>query len=328
MKILISDYKNSMMPCHDYEMSILKKGLCNVDIEVYEYKDENRSDFLEKMKNVDALLTAFIPIDEDVFLIAKNLKVISINATGYDNINLKKATEYGVGVCPVGEYCTEDVAEHTITLMMSLNKNLKAYTYDIENNYRWKYDIVEAPERISLKTLGIFGLGKIGKKVSEIAMALGMNVIANDPYVTEEIANELNIKLVSADYIYENADIITNHMNLSNSNQQYFTEKEFLKMKKNPIFLNLGRGLSVSEMDLAKALDNGIIKAVGLDVLSGETPTLKNHILLNRDNVIITPHSAFYSKQSFYNMQKISCENIVYFLSNKKNKVFRLVNIV
>lgn len=105
-----------------------------------------------------------------------------------------------------------------------------------------------------------------------------MKVIAHDPYVSEETAEELEVELMEADDVYANADVISNHMNLSDRNRAYFTSVEFAKMKRSPIFLNLGRGLSVNEKDLADALDQGIVRAAGLDVLTDETPKLQNHI--------------------------------------------------
>lgn len=328
MKILISDYKASMMPAHDYEIEVLKQGFPDAEIEVYEYTDEKRAEFLEKMQDVTALLTAFIKIDKEVFEHAPNLQIISINATGYDNVDLSEATKRSVGVCPVGEYCTWDVAEHTIALMLALNKNLKEYTYEIEKNHVWEYNVSNIPTRISNQTLGIFGFGKIGKAVAAMAKGLGMKVIATDAADKSEDAEKLGVEMVEPDVIYEQADVISNHMNLGSSNKEYFTIHEFKKMKKHPIFLNMARGLSIHERDLAEALDTGLIRGAGLDVLLDETPDLANHLLVNRKNLIITPHAAFFSKEAFEDMQRISCENIVHFLKGEKESVFRLVNEV
>jgi D-3-phosphoglycerate dehydrogenase len=328
MKILISDYKDSMMPTHDHEVEVLKAGLPDAEIEIYEYTDENRQEFIEKISEASALLTAFVKIDKRIIEKSPNLKVISINATGYDNVDLVAATKYSIGVCPVGEYCTLDVAEHTIALMLALNKNIKAYTYDIEKNYRWKYDSPSAPKRIGEQTIGIFGFGKIGKMVAKLAQGLGMTVIAHDPFVNSKDAKDLGVVLVTPDEIFERADVITNHMNLSNTGEAYFTAREFEKMKKEPIFLNLARGFGIDEEALIHALDSGTVRAAGLDVLNDETPDLVNHILCNRANVIITPHAAFYSLQSIKDMQRISCENITNFIVGRKDRVYKLVNEV
>lgn len=328
MKILISDYAAGLMTTHDYEYDILQFSLPDAEIEVYVYEDEHREEFLKKMEDVDALLTAFIKIDKEVLDRSKKLKCISINATGYDNVDLEEATKRKVGVFPVGEYCTLDVAEHTIALMLALNKNLKHYISDIDKRNLWKYDSVESPVRIGNQVLGVFGLGKIGKRVAKLAQGLGMEVIAHDPNVDREIAKNMDVKLVDKETILKTADVITNHMNLDKSNTAYFTKKEFELMQKKPIFLNLGRGMSINEDDLAFALDTGLIRGAGVDVLYDENPDLEHHNLARRENVIITPHSAFFSVDSMRDLQRISCENIVYFLLGKKDKVYKLVNEV
>lgn len=328
MKILISDYRASMMPSHDYEIQVLRKGLPDAEIEVYEYSDEKRAEFYEKLQNTNALLTAFIRMDREALEHAPNLQVISNNATGYDCVDLPEATKRSIGVCPVGEYCTWDVAEHTIALMLALNKNLKEYTYDIEKKHVWEYSISNIPTRILNQTLGIFGFGKIGKAVAKMARGLGMQVIAMDIADKKEEAEKLGVEMVTAEEIYERADVISNHMNLGAGNRDYFTIREFRRMKRHPIFLNMARGVSINEEDLAQALDEGILRGAGLDVLSDETPKLEGHPLVNRRNLIITPHAAFFSKEAFEDMQRISCENIVHFVKGEKENVFRLVNEV
>lgn len=317
------------MPTHDYEESILYTAFPDAEVCIFEYTDEKRDEFIKQMKDVDALLTAYVHVDKEVFDNAPRLKVVSVAATGFDNVDLVEATKHSVGVCPIGEYCTIDMAEHTMALMLALNKNLKCYTYDIEKDYEWKYDKPNTiPKRIGDQTLGIFGFGKIGKRVAKLAQGLGMTVIASDPNVDKGTAASLGVELVSPDEIYERADVISSHMNLDNTNKEFFTATEFAKMKHSPIFLNLARGLSVNEEDLADALDKGIVRAAGLDVLKEEWPDLKGHILANRENVIITPHAAFYSTQSMQDLPRISCENIVNFLKGNKDKVFKLVNEV
>lgn len=328
MKILISDYISGLMPTHDYEIALLRGAFPNAEICIFEYTDDKRDEFLDKLSDADALLTAYVHIDKEALERAANLKVVSIAATGYDNVDLVEATKHSVGVCPIGEYCTLDMAEHTLALMLALNKNLKAYSYDIDVRNEWKYNYPKAPTRIGDQTLGIFGFGKIGKRVAALAQGLGMTVIASDPYVKKDVAEALGVELVSPDEIYERADVISSHMNLDKANTEFFTAREFSKMKRSPIFLNLARGLSVNEADLAAALDSGLVRAAGLDVLREENPELEKNPLARRENVIITPHAAFYSVQSMEDIPRISCENIINFIQGNKNKVFKLVNEV
>ncbi|EOL49265.1 hypothetical protein UC3_00168 [Enterococcus phoeniculicola ATCC BAA-412] len=326
MKIVITDYKDSMMPTHDYEKEILINGLGSCEVVIYEYQDEKREEFYEIIKDADAILTAFTKIDKEAMDHAPNLKVISMNATGFDNVDLEEANKRGIGVCPVGEYCTIDVAEFTIAILLTLVKNIKIYTQDVEQKHQWRYDVGIANKRIEDMVLGIFGFGKIGKAVGRRARALGMTVIACDPFIHQESGKEWSIEMVGAEEIYAKADIITNNMNANETNTDFFHFENFRKMRKQPYFINMGRGSCVVESDLITALDNGYLKGVGLDVLRDETPDLASHPLIGRDNVIVTPHAAFYTQSSIDELQKLSTENIVYYLRGEKQKVFKLVS--
>ncbi len=325
MKIVITDYKDVLERDLEYEKDILLKGLKDVEIVVYEYNGD-QNEFLAVIKDADAILTAFLDINKNVISACKNLKCISINAVGYDCVDLNEATKRNIAVCPIGEYCTQEVAEHTMSLILALNRGIKHYINDIDEKKIWRYQSINNLQRIEGQTLAILGFGKIGKAVAKRAIAFGMKVIAVDPYVMESDAEALNVKLVDAEYVWENADIISNHMNQNSTNTNFFTINEFRKMKRAPIFINAGRGSSVNEGDLLIALEEGLIRGAGLDVLSEENPDLQGNKLLGRENVIITPHAAFYSETSMKELQRISCENIVYYLNGQKEKVSRIVN--
>ncbi|WP_455715624.1 C-terminal binding protein [Anaerosporobacter sp.] len=309
MKILISDYEEELNRNISYEIALLKEHLPDAKIEVYPYLSEE--DFLEKIEDVDALSMAFIPITKKVFERAKKLRCISVNATGYGTIDMEEAKKHNVIVLTVKDYCTKEVAEHTMALMLALVRNLKVYSLAIEKNHVWSYQSANEMERLSYKTLAIFGFGRIGQAVAKRAKAFDMEVLAVDPYVDESVAKSMGVRLVSKEYALENSDIITNHMNQTESNGRYFGEGEYKKMKKRPIFLNLGRGACVDEKALVSALDLGYIRAAGIDVLTEENPGLVDNPLLGRDNVIITPHAAFFSKQSMEDLQRITCKNII-----------------
>lgn len=327
MKVVIADYPESMMPSHRLEKEVLTTGLPGCQVTVFPYRDDKRATFLRAIHDADALLTAFIKVDEEVLSAAPQLKVVSINATGYDNVDLTAAKRHGVAICPVGEYCTEDVAEFTITTILALVRNLKAYLTDVDRHHEWRYDYAQPNCRLSNMTLGIFGLGKIGRSVAKKAAALGMTVLANDPFISKEnyakVADQ--VKLVAVNDLLAKADVVTNHMNLNESNHHFFTADRFSQMVKHPFFINMARGAEVNEPDLVKALDTGQIKGAAVDVLATEFPDLATNPLVGRENVLVTPHTAFYSTDSLTALQKISCQNIVYYLTGHPEKVFKLV---
>nr|WP_276933900.1 NAD(P)-dependent oxidoreductase [Globicatella sulfidifaciens] len=327
MKILISDYPDSMMPTHELEKEILNEGLNNPEIVVHDYSDDNREAFLKEIEDADALLTAFIKIDEEVFARAKKLKHVSLNATGYDNIDLEAAKRYNVGISPVGEYCTTDVAEFTISVIVALIKDLKKHTYNVEKDHIWQYDAVFANKRINEMVLGVVGFGRIGRAVAMRARNLGMRVVATDidPSITNELAIQIGVELVEPDELFAVSDVIANHMNLNETNHNYFDKSVFKKMAKKPYFINMGRGACVVEEELIEALDKGMLRGAAVDVLSDETPDLEHHPLVGRSNVIVTPHAAFFSDTSVRELQRLSTQNIVYYLNGQIEKVFKLV---
>ena len=327
MKIVIADYPESMMPNHQLEKQVLTAGLPSCQVVIFSYHDDQRAAFLRELHDADALLTAFIKVDEAIFNAAPQLKVVSINATGYDNVDLRAAKRHGVAVCPVGEYCTEDVAEFTITTMLALVRNLKAYLTAVDQRHEWRYDYAQPNRRLSNMTLGIFGLGKIGRAVAKKAAALKMTVLACDPYISQtHYASVADVvKLVTADELLANADVITNHMNLNDSNYHYFTSARFQQMVNHPYFINMARGAEVVEQALVAALDQGQIRGAALDVLATEFPDLAHNPLVGRENVLVTPHTAFYSTDSLTTLQRISCQNIVDYLTGHPDQVFKLV---
>lgn len=328
MKVLIADYAELLMATHDLETQVLKEGLGEeCEVEVYVYTDEKRDEFYEKLADTDALLTGFIRMDAEAMGHAPKLKVISINATGYDKVDLAEANRRHIGVCPVGEYCTIDVAEHTICVMLALVKNLKRYMHALERDYHWDYLIAEPNQRLKDMTLGIFGLGKIGTAVALRAQGLGMQVMAYDKFISPTYAEDFGVRLAEEpEEIYETADIITNHMILTEDNHDFFNLDAFRKMKKHPYFLNAGRGASVVEEDLKTALDEGLLKGAALDTIRDEKPEhIAQNPLLGRDDVIITPHTAFYSTSSVEDLERTSTKNIVYYMKGEYHKVFKLV---
>ena len=253
------------------------------------------------------------------------LQCISVSGVGYANIDIRAAARHHVTVCHISEYCTEEVAEHTFALIGALNRNLKYYSKQIQQEYEWKYHTISGGRNLSSQTLAVFGFGRIGKRVAAIAKGYGMHVVVVNPYISPAGTTELGATRLSPEEAFAQADIISNHMNLTAENYHFFDENAFSQMKKSPIFINVGRGGSVDEQALADALDKGLIRGAGLDVLEAENPDLRKCRLLRRDNVILTPHSAFYSEESMEKLQKISGANMGCFLAGRMDEIFSIV---
>lgn len=324
MKIVIADYPDVLGRDLDKEDAFLREVIPDAEIVTHPYTDAES--FFREMQDADGLLTAFIPLDKAALDHMPALKAISINATGYNFVDLDETRRRDIPVCAIGEYCTQEVAEHTMAMLLALDRNLKVYARTVEKEHCWQYYAAPKPMGLHDSTLGLFGFGKIGHAVAQRARAFGMRVLAADIHADRAQAEKLGVELVDADTLLCESDVISNHMNLTPENTHYFDDACFARMEKHPIFLNAARGGSVDEAALVRALDRRLIRAAGLDVLEAEKPDLSACGLLGRENVIVTPHAAFYSARSIEALQRMSCRNLTDCLTGNRSHAFKIVN--
>lgn len=225
---------------------------------------------------------------------APNLLVISRTGIGFDRVDLDAATAHRIAVCNAPDAPTVPTAETALALMMSVARSLKS----IENTMQRSIDSgaptnfwnVYVGIELSGKQLGLVGLGRIGGHVARVATALGMQVAAYDPYISDERFSDLGVQRADAlDGLLGAADVVSAHVPLNPETQKFMNAERFAQMKRGAIFVNVSRGALVDEAALADALDSGHLFGAGLDVTDPEPPLAGNR-LLNRDNVVITPH--------------------------------------
>lgn len=324
MKVVFAEYPESRNRDIKTELNYLPEG---AEIGFAVYDEKHLEDYYDALKDADAVLTGFAPIDKAAIDHMEKCRIISVQATGWNFVDSDYAKAKGIAVCAVGEYCTQEVADHAIALMLALCKMFPYHTRRINQDKVWEIESLKDREvrRIEGQTLGIVGFGKIGRAVAKRAQAFDMKVIAYDPYISREEANNRGVLLTDIDTLLGTSDIITVHMNMTDENKCFFNKKTFAKMKRHPFLINVARGGMIDEDDLADALDKGLVRGAGLDVLYSESPDLSTSRLTNRENVIITPHSAFYSDDSIEACERISMENIRYYMEGRKDKVFKLV---
>lgn len=254
-------------------------------------------------------------------LLIKKLKVISVDATGYGNIDTKAAKSNGIIVCSIGAYCTQEVADHGMMLILMLEKKVKKYMKLVEESYIYNYRELEPEHQIEGKRLAVFGLGRIGKALAARAKAFGYEVVAV-PHDESKIGlREDGILYVSGKEAFHTADVISNNMSETADNFEFFNKEAFREMKKHPIFINLGRGSTVNEADLYQALKNNELSGAGLDVMKDVYPDLSTNPLVGLDNVIITPHMAFYSVESMKKISQIPVMNLINALTGKYEEI-------
>lgn len=311
MKIMLCDYPSEMQRDLSYEKQLLQTGLPGAEVLTAAYRDAES--FIRDMQGVSALLTAFIPLPREVLERLPDLRIISVNAAGCNTIDVASARELGIAVENVPDYCTEEVATHTLALMLALMRHLKAYDRQVTHQHLWQFQTQHGMRRLNTCTLAVFGWGRIGRRVAELAKAFGLRVLVVSHHLTSLAARAAGVQCVSKVQALAEADIITNHMRQTAANIHYFDAAAFAAMKKHPVFLNAGRGAAVDEAALIRAFDLGQVRAAGLDVLDSEEPDLAKCGLLGRENVILTPHAAFYSDTSLQDLARQSCQHIIDF---------------
>jgi len=251
-------------------------------------------------------------VTADLIEAAKNLKVIGRAGIGVDNVDVEAASKKGIVVMntPGGNNVT--TGEHTISLMMALARHIPQAVASLRAG-EWKREKFVGVELCN-KTLGVIGLGNVGRIVAERALGLRMRVFAYDPFVPAENAARMGVELASLDEIFRNADFITVHVPLMDETRGLINREAFSKMKTGVRIINCARGGIVDEKDLVEALKSGKVAAAALDVLVDEPPPPK-HPLLQLEQVIVTPHLGASTDEAQLNVAIAVAEQIVDFLT-------------
>lgn len=253
----------------------------------------------ERVKDVDIIITNKVALNEENLKEAAFVKMIGLLATGYNNIDIHYAKERGIAVANVAGYSTESVAQHTFAMILYMMEQLKQYDNYVKSrayteNETFTY-IAWPYQELNGKTIGIIGLGDIGKAVARIAAAFGMNIIY---YSTSGQNNSgSDYSRVGLQELLETSDIVSIHAPYNERTHHLIGYEEMKQMKKSAFLLNLGRGNIIDEADLAKALNENLIAGAGLDVLA-EEPIAKENPLFkveDQNKLLITPHIAWAS---------------------------------
>lgn len=309
MKILICDLEYNESDFLE-DKKILTEQIPDARVESYIYTGDKQA-FIKAVSDADYIITSYAPITADVMASAKVLKMISVTGTGYGTIDVKAAAELGISVCNVTDYCTEEVAIHTVSMVMALMRGLKAHDRHIETTREWNFQYVPDVSVPSKMNVVIYGYGNIGKKSASLFKALGMNVYIVSNHADYEELEKNGMRKIDESLTGSIADVICNHQSATALRKHYFDKDWFNSLTRKPLFINCGRGISVDEDALVDALEAHLISGTGLDVLESESPDLIHSRLVGREDVILTPHSAFYSADSAYRLQKDACMNIV-----------------
>ena len=294
---------------------------------------------VNEIKDFDAVsVFVYSKVDAQIIAALPNLKLVATRSTGFDHIDLEACREKKIIVSNVPSYGENTVAEHTFALILSLSRNIcKTCTRSL------RYDFtIEGLKGFDLKnkTLGVIGAGRIGLHVIRIAKGFGMNVLAYDVNQNDLLSEVLGFEYVSLEELLSKSDVITLHVPYNNFTHHLINKDRVKLMKKGAILINTARGAVVDTEALIEALNKGILAGAGLDVLEGEelikeekqllydpkklevlSNLVKGHILLSKENVVFTPHIAFYSQEALERILEITVQNILAFSSGNPQNV-------
>lgn len=305
MRILISD-------------SLSEEGI-DILKEVKEFEVDVKTkippqELKETIKDYDALIVrSGTKVTKEIIENANRLKIIGRAGVGLDNVDLEAATKRGIIVMNTPGGNTISTAEHTMTLILSLSRNIPQADNSIKRN-EWERNKFMGVE-IYGKTLGIIGLGRIGGEVCKRAISFGMKIIAYDPFLPVDKAKELGAELVELDELYRRADYITIHTPLTDQTKYMINEDAFKKMKKGLRIINCARGGIVDENTLFKAIEEGRVAGAALDVYDNEPP--KDSPLLRLKNVVLTPHLGASTEEAQVNVAIDIAESVKDALLNR-----------
>lgn len=302
-KVLITDY---VWPSTEPERAILEEAGAEVVIA----PDGSEETLTELAKDVDAIMTCFAKVTDKVIRTATKCVVIGRFGVGTDNIAVDTATELGIAVTYVPDYCIEEVSDHVLAILHTWNRKISIFDQSVKKNGWGHLGLTMRIMRLKGKTIGIVGFGRIGQAVAKKASAFGMNILASDPMISETTATEHGAQLVSLNELLTQSDFVTLHAPLISSTHHMIGKTELELMKKESFLINAARGPLIDEEALYDALKNKNIAGAGLDVMEDNIPP-KDHPLLQLDNIIITPHTAFFSQESTLELEQRAASEVV-----------------
>ncbi len=272
---------------YDYEM----EALAGMDAEIIEAPN-NAAGFIAAARDADAVYAKGMPFTAEIIRELKNCRIIALGSVGVDSVDVKAATEAGIPVTNVPDTFIDEVADHAMMLLLATFRRCMEQDRMVREG-RWgegRPALLKIP-RLMGQTLGFVSFGRVARAVARRAKPFGLNLIAYDPFLDETVMVEHGVVPATLDEVMAKSDFVSMHAPARPECQHLLTERHFKLMKPSAIFINTGRGPTVDEAALIKALQEKWIAYAGLDVLEVEPPS-HNNPLLSMENVILSPHNA------------------------------------
>ena len=301
-RVLVTDYA---WPNIDVEREVLAQA--GAEPLVADTGEE--AELSELASRVDAILTCYKKVGPETIAAASKCLVISRYGIGVDNVDLQAATEHGIVVTNVPDYCIDEVSDHAMALLLCVARRVMNYDRSVRGG-KWDSKVGMPIPRLGSLVLGLIGFGRIARAVARKAQAFGLRVIAHDPYVEPDRMQREQVRPVDFQSLLQEADFVSIHVPLMPATHNLLGEKEFEKMKRTAWLVNTSRGGIVDTVALIAALRDGSVAGAALDVLTQEPPSVDDP-LRSLPNVVLTPHTSYYSEGALRDLQMKAAGHVV-----------------
>jgi D-3-phosphoglycerate dehydrogenase len=293
-----------------------KAALARIDPELRVASSTSADDILAVARDADAILVTYAKLPGELLRQLRRCKAIGRFGLGVDNIDIAAAAELGITVTYVPDYCMQEVSDHAMALLLALARKVPQSNALVQAG-RWDMPAVVPIHRLAGRVLGLVGFGNIPRALAPKAKAFGLRVVVHDPYVSQHALAAAGVEGMSFDRLLEISDFVSIHAPLLPATRGLFNAEVFRKMKQGACLINTARGPLVDEDALLAALDSGRLAGAALDVVAVE-PLPKQSRLIGRDNVVLTPHTGFYSVEALNELQTKCAADVARVLSGEK----------
>ncbi|AUV80373.1 C-terminal binding protein [Salinigranum rubrum] len=300
MKVVVTDY--------DFPDLALERELAaEAGVELAAAQARTPAEVVEAAEGADALLVQYAQVDRSVFE-ALDLTAVGRYGIGVDSVDLDAATEHGVRVLNVPAYCLDEVSTHAFALLLACVRKVARYDREIRDG-RWDWTVAKPIHRFGGGTLGLAGFGKIPRELGRRASAFDLDVIAYDPYVDADEMADHGVTKVDFDALLDRSDFVSVHVPLTDETRHLFDARAFERMNDDAIIVNTSRGATVDVRALHDALRDEELAGAGIDVMPEEPPEYT--ALFDRDEVVCTPHVAWYSEESYEELRRTVTRDVL-----------------
>lgn len=315
IKIVVTDYIEPDLEWEEQELA----GYAPVVFEHYQLKFAPREELIAKIRDADVILVNMAPMTAEVIESLERCKLIVRHGVGYDNVDLGAATRRGIRVGNVPDYCTEEVAEQAIMLILACSRKAFIGRSVLEESSRkglWDFERCYPVFQLQGKILGIVGCGRIGSRVLQKMAGFAFDLRVCDPYLPDERKQELGIETVDLETTLRESDIVTLHAPLNDETRSMINEPQLRMMKNTAYLINTARGPLVHTQALIRALKEKWIAGAGIDVYEKEPPDLDSE-LFQLENATLAPHLAWYSEEAGWSIREKIMEDFVRFMNGQ-----------